>query len=143
MSRTLSSPIVNAYGLERGWRCRMCNEHQGNAVKMAQDHEYEVLQAIAKDNGGPDFSARVFDDEAVARTYLSDKSDPPLDADVRRAHNAQEEQHLIAGYLGGIDAYSAQPSTAASAYNISWFPAAFTSNPNVGQYVKLNDQWKP
>jgi hypothetical protein len=102
-----------------------------------------VLQEIAKDNGGPDFSARVFDDEAVAKTYLSDKTDPPLDLDVRKAHNAQEEQHLIAGYLGGIDAYSAQPSTAASAYNISWFPAAFTSSPNVGQYVKLNDQWKP
>lgn len=42
MSRKLSSPIVNAYGLERGWRCRMCNEHQGKPLKMAQDHEEEV-----------------------------------------------------------------------------------------------------
>ena len=42
VSQKLSSPILNAYGLERGWRCRMCNEHQGNALKKAQDHEYEV-----------------------------------------------------------------------------------------------------
>jgi hypothetical protein len=40
--RKLSSPIVNAYGLNRGWRCRMCNEHQGNPLKMAQEHEEEV-----------------------------------------------------------------------------------------------------
>jgi hypothetical protein len=38
----LASPIVNAYGLNRGWRCRMCNEHQGLPLKMAQDHENEV-----------------------------------------------------------------------------------------------------
>lgn len=40
--RKLCSPIVNAYELNRGWRCRMCNEHQGDALKMAQKHEEEV-----------------------------------------------------------------------------------------------------
>jgi hypothetical protein len=34
-------PITVA-GLNRGWRCRRCNEHQGDAVKMAQDHEDDV-----------------------------------------------------------------------------------------------------
>ena len=102
-----------------------------------------VLQAIAKDNGGPNFSARIFDDEAVANNYLSDKSDPPLDQGVVKEHNAQEEQHLIATFVGGIDQDTAQPSTADTAYNISWFPAAFTGSPNVGQYVELFDQWKP
>lgn len=39
----LASPIVNAFGLVRGgYRCRMCNEHQGQPLKMAQDHELEV-----------------------------------------------------------------------------------------------------
>ena len=37
-----ASPVVNAYGIAQGARCRICNEHQGNPVKMAQDHEYEV-----------------------------------------------------------------------------------------------------
>ena len=40
--RKLTSPIVNPYGLERGHRCRMCNEHQGNPLKTALDHENEV-----------------------------------------------------------------------------------------------------
>jgi hypothetical protein len=42
VSERLSSPIVNAHLLNRGWRCRICNEHQGDPLKMAQDHEYEV-----------------------------------------------------------------------------------------------------
>jgi hypothetical protein len=41
-SRKLSSPIINAYGLNRGWRCRKCNEHQGKPIQMAQDHEDDV-----------------------------------------------------------------------------------------------------
>jgi hypothetical protein len=40
----LASPIVDAYGINRGWRCRMCNEHQGQKLKMALDHEDEVRQ---------------------------------------------------------------------------------------------------
>lgn len=42
MPERLASPIVNAYGLNRGWRCRPCNEHQGEPLKTAQDHEDEV-----------------------------------------------------------------------------------------------------
>jgi hypothetical protein len=37
-----SSPIANPYGLVRGYRCRMCNEHQGDPLKKALDHEDEV-----------------------------------------------------------------------------------------------------
>ncbi|CCK56562.1 hypothetical protein [Mycobacterium canetti] len=40
--KQLASAIRNPYGLVRGWRCRICNEHQGQPVKMAQDHEEEV-----------------------------------------------------------------------------------------------------
>lgn len=38
----LATAIRNAHLLIRGWRCRMCNEHQGDALKMAHDHENEV-----------------------------------------------------------------------------------------------------
>jgi hypothetical protein len=38
----LASPLVNAYGLLQGARCRRCNEHQGDALKKAEDHEDEV-----------------------------------------------------------------------------------------------------
>ncbi len=40
--RLASSIIVT--GLVRGWRCRMCNEHQGKDLKMAQDHEQAVRE---------------------------------------------------------------------------------------------------
>ncbi len=39
--RKLASPLT-VIGLTRGWRCRMCNEHQGQPLKMARDHENEV-----------------------------------------------------------------------------------------------------
>jgi hypothetical protein len=40
--KRLASAIRNPYELVRGWRCRMCNEHQGDPVRMARDHEEEV-----------------------------------------------------------------------------------------------------
>ena len=38
----LATAVRNANLLIRGWRCCLCNEHQGDALKMAQDHENEV-----------------------------------------------------------------------------------------------------
>lgn len=38
----LALPVVNAHMLVREWRCRKCNDHQGNALLAAQDHEEEV-----------------------------------------------------------------------------------------------------
>lgn len=40
--RRLAPPIVNAFELVRGRRCRMCNEHQGDPLQAAFDHEQEV-----------------------------------------------------------------------------------------------------
>jgi hypothetical protein len=37
-----STWAVYVTGLVRGHRCRMCCDHQGDPVKMAQDHEDEV-----------------------------------------------------------------------------------------------------
>jgi hypothetical protein len=38
----LASAIVDAGQVVHGWRCRMCNDHQGNAMRTAQDHAAEL-----------------------------------------------------------------------------------------------------
>ncbi|MBV8861416.1 MAG: hypothetical protein JO259_06110 [Mycobacterium sp.] len=38
----LALAVRNAQLLICAWRCRMCHEHQGDPLKMAQDHENEV-----------------------------------------------------------------------------------------------------
>lgn len=38
----LSSAVRDAHGLFVGWICRQCNEHRGNKLKTAQDHEEEL-----------------------------------------------------------------------------------------------------
>ena len=97
-----------------------------------------VVQAVAKTNGGHDFSAIVYDDAAVANTaYSLDTADP---LHIHKATD-QEQQHLVAFYRGGID--DGRASTADNAYEIDWYPAAFTSTPNVGKYVDMEHQWKP
>ncbi len=98
-----------------------------------------VLQAVEKNNGDPNFSSNVYDDEAVAKTAFSYKSDPT--GVTPSEINAQEEHDLVAMYTGGINT-DAKASTADDAYNIEWYPAAFPDSPNVGKYVS-GEQWKP
>lgn len=38
----LASAVVDADHLVSGWRCRVCNDHQGDALLTAQNHEAEV-----------------------------------------------------------------------------------------------------
>jgi hypothetical protein len=38
----LASALVDADRVVRGWRCRMCDFHQRNAVQRAHDHEAEL-----------------------------------------------------------------------------------------------------
>lgn len=106
-----------------------------------------VVQALAKTNGGPNFNAWVYDDEAVAATEFHYDTNPSdalqRSTDQMNADEAEEEQHLVAMYVGGWDQNTAKPSTATDAYNISWFPSASTDSPNVGQYVSWQEQWKP
>ncbi|MDR3665107.1 MAG: hypothetical protein P4L86_32770 [Mycobacterium sp.] len=101
-----------------------------------------VVLAVAKTNGGPGFSADIYDDAATAQaeySYVSNPSDVTPTQSLW-AHHAQMEQHLVADYIGGID--GARASTADSAYTIAWYDYAFISTPNVGQYVG-EEQWKP
>jgi len=97
-----------------------------------------VLQAIAKTNGGPDFSANIFDDEAAAKTEYSHRTHPGNEnPDEAKAQITLVEQHLVAGYDGGLLA-----SGAPYPYEIMWYPSASTDSPNVGQYVG-DEEWKP
>ena len=43
-----ASAVRDGHLLIRGWRCRMCNEHQGDTLKMAQDHEKEIRARLGK-----------------------------------------------------------------------------------------------
>ncbi|MDP7735120.1 hypothetical protein [Mycobacterium paragordonae] len=103
-----------------------------------------VVQAVAKTNGGPDFSAWIYDDEAVANTaYHSDTHPLELSLDEMKAFSLQEERHLLLDYQGGWDATNAHPSTADAAYTITWFSAAGSPHPVVGKYSSEPEQWKP
>jgi hypothetical protein len=44
----LASAVVNTHLPVRGWLCRKCDEHQGNALVKAQDHEAEVRMRWAE-----------------------------------------------------------------------------------------------
>jgi hypothetical protein len=44
----LASATRDGHLLIRGWRCRMCSEHQGDALKAAQDHEDEIRDRWGK-----------------------------------------------------------------------------------------------
>ena len=96
-----------------------------------------VLQAVADTDGGPDFSARIFDDEAIANEALSQEMNPPLgeSPDETAAFEDLKGQHLVAMYAGGL-------ATGVYPYELMWYPAAFTYTPNVGQFV-ASEEWKP
>ena len=98
-----------------------------------------MLQAVADKVGDAEFSARVFDDEAIANeTYGYDAdsgSYMDLSPEEGKAFEERKGQHLVAMYTGGLD-------TTVTPYAIDWYPGTFTSDPNVGQWVGSED-WKP
>lgn len=95
-----------------------------------------VIESVAQQLQSPDFSAKVYDDEAIATAEaLLQPASSPAEIQLRA-------QHLVAYYTGGIDIDSAQVSTAPDAYTISWFPGASADTPEVGIYVG-SVQWQP
>jgi hypothetical protein len=99
-----------------------------------------VNQALAQKKGDGDFSAHIFDDEAVAREALAaDPGGPGPTPDQSqgemKAALDRRGQHLVAIYSGGLQ-MSLYP------YEIDWYPGAFTSTQNVGQFVGA-EEWKP
>lgn len=100
-----------------------------------------IIQDIAAKKGYKEFSAYIYDNMDAA-TWKYNKTLPDGQADAQ-AKLADQSQHLVATYEGGIDLDTAQVSTADSAYTISWYPSADKSTPNVGKYVSSFEPFKP
>lgn len=97
-----------------------------------------VLSAIAANNGGPEFSASIWDDLSGAQTEVSYRSNPDLfSAEMLNAREAFNDRRLIANYVGGVAAPNEPP-----AYLLFWFPHAGVQNPEVGKWVSA-EVWKP
>lgn len=78
----------------------------------------QVLRSLASVNGGPDFTAHIWDEVTAAQTEVSYKSAPDLFSDDQyAAKEAANARHLVASYQGGV-APEGQPP----AYVLFWFP---------------------
>lgn len=97
-----------------------------------------VLRAVAKTNGSDVFSARILDQEAIAREAFAEETDPRVSQspDEKRDFEERKRQHLVAMYSGGLNTGLGYP------YDISWYPAASTDAPNVGRYAG-SEEWRP
>jgi hypothetical protein len=97
-----------------------------------------VLGAVAKTNGNSDFSARILDQEAIAREAFAEETGPRVSQspDEKRDFEERKRRHLVAMYSGGLNTGLGYP------YDISWYPAASTDAPNVGRYAG-SEEWRP
>ncbi len=98
-----------------------------------------VVQALAKINGSPNFTANIYDDEVVANARTTLDPSSPGQPHPTVGPQAVQTQHYVASYEGRLPAenpYAEHP------YEIWWYPAAYTDSPNVGRYVH-GEPWKP
>lgn len=84
--------------------------------------------ALARTDGGPAFSARIFDDAAAAEAARHRGYDS--------AFEHLQAQHLVAMYTGGSCTGLGYP------YHVTWYPTASADTPEVGGYVD-SEQWLP
>lgn len=99
----------------------------------------QVLIALAAINGGPQFSAYIWDSLKAAQTELSHESNPDIfTEDLLRAKETLNNTHWIASYVGGLSSAAEPPS-----YVLMWFPTAGPySSPEAAQLVSA-ETWKP
>lgn len=98
----------------------------------------QVLKSLALMNGGPDFSAHIWDEATAAQTEVSYKSAPEHFSDHQyAAKEAGNARHLVASYYGGTE-----PVGQPQAYVLSWFPDAEQSLPLVGPLMS-SEVWTP
>lgn len=98
----------------------------------------QVLLALAADNGGPAFSASIWDHLPAAQTEVSYRSNPDLfSTQMLKAREAFNSRHLVANYVGGLSTSDEPPS-----YVLFWFPDAGEETPQVDQWVSA-EMWKP
>ncbi len=98
----------------------------------------QVLRSLAAINGGPDFTAHIWDEVTAAQTEVSYKSAPDLFTDAQYASKeAANAGHLLASYQGGV-----QPEGQSPVYVLFWFPDGGASNP-VGGSLTSSEVWRP
>lgn len=98
----------------------------------------QVLLALAADNGGPVFSASIWDQLPAAQTEVSFRSNPDLfSTQMLKARETFNSSHLIANYVGGVAAGDEPPT-----FLLFWFPDAGEESPQLDQWVSA-EIWKP
>lgn len=98
----------------------------------------QVLGVLTVDNGGPAFSARIFDHGSAAQTEVGYRTNPGLFSDeLFRARAVYNGQHLVADYVGGLSAPGEPPS-----YMLFWFPQSGIDSAGVGEWIGA-EVWKP
>jgi len=109
----------------------------------------QVVGELAKDNGGPNFLAGIWDDPDAAQVaidYINNPNKIPFED--QKAQNPGYEQHNIAIYQGGLQcpsqgAAACIPSSSADAFTLAWFPNAAATAPDAGQWSGSGETWKP
>ena len=98
----------------------------------------QVLRSLGSINGGPEFTAHVWDEVTAAQTEVSYKSAPDLFTDGQyAAKEAANARHLLASYQGGVE-----PEGQSPAYVLFWFPDA-SSGDTVGHSLVSSEVWRP
>lgn len=98
----------------------------------------QVLRSLASINGGPDFTAHLWDEVTAAQTEVSYKSAPGLFSDSQYAgKEAANASHLVASYQGGVG----QPGQA-PAYVLFWYPDAGEGDA-LGGSLMNSEVWRP
>lgn len=98
----------------------------------------QVLRSLASINGGPKFSAHVWDEVTAAQTEVSYKSAPSLFTNEQyAAKELANSSHLIASYQGAVETPGQSP-----AYVLFWFPDAGMDKP-VGVSLMSSEVWRP
>lgn len=98
----------------------------------------QVLRSLASINGGPEFTAHVWDEATSAQTEVSYKSAPDLFSDGQyAAKEAANARHLVGTYQGGIGQAGQPP-----AYVLFWFPDAGVEHPVDGSPMS-SEVWRP
>lgn len=98
----------------------------------------QILRVLASVNGGPVFSAHIWDHPPAAQTEVGYVSNPDLFSDeMYTAKEVASDRHLVASYVGGL-ASANQPPT----FVVFWFPKAGYYNQEVGSWVGA-EVWRP
>lgn len=98
----------------------------------------QVLRALARANGGAEFSAHIWDEGVAAQTEVSYRATPNLFSDEQyAAKQLANARHRIASYQGGVES-PGQPA----AYVLFWFPDASVDSPREGGLIS-SEMWQP